>query len=134
MKVFFDTNVLISAFITRGLCNEIVEDIIARYQLLTGELVIDEFERVLTRKFNFDKDLIDLTIEYIRTFDIAPTPIDHLPFEGLDEMDALILTSAVHAKADLFVTGDSDFLSLQKETHGIKTLSPRELWKMLKLI
>jgi putative PIN family toxin of toxin-antitoxin system len=134
MNVFIDTNVLISAFITRGLCAEIVQNIIAKHRLLTGELVIDEFERVLTRKFTFDKDLIDLTVKYIRTFEIAPTPVDHLPFEGLNEMDALILTSAILAKADLFVTGDSDFLKLQKENHGIKILSPRELWRMLQSI
>ena len=133
MKVFFDTNVLISAFITRGLCNEIVQDIIARHHPQTGELVIDEYERVLKRNFSLNPELIDATIEYIRTFDIAQTPLDHLPFEGLNEMDALILTSAIHAKAEVFVTGDSDFLKLQKETHGIKILSPRDLWKMLQV-
>ena len=134
MKVFIDTNVLISAFITRGLCAEIVEDLIARHHLMTGQLVLDEFEHVLKRKFTFDQDLIDLTIEYLQKFNIAAAPTNHLPFDGLDEMDALILTSAIHANAEYFVTGDSDFLMLAKETTELKIVSPREFWMILQTI
>ena len=134
MKIFFDTNVLISAFTTRGLCAEIVEGVIARHHLLVGELVLDEFEYVLTDKFAFDQELLQVTIDYLRTFTIVPVPKDYSAIDELDENDTLILQSAISASADLFVTGDSDFLRLQKKTHDIKILSPRDLWKMLQVI
>ncbi len=134
MRVIFDTNVLISAFTTRGLCAEIVEDVIARHHLLVGELVLHEFEYVLTDKFAFDQELLQVTIEYLRTFTIVPVPKDYSAIDELDENDTLILQSAISASADLFVTGDSDFLRLQKETHGIKILSPRDHWKILQVI
>jgi len=51
VKVFPDTNVLTSAFGTRGLCADVVRLILEEYELVTGEVVHEELCRVLRRKF-----------------------------------------------------------------------------------
>ena len=50
MKVFLDTNVLVSGFATRGLCADVIRLVLAEHELLTAEVVLDEVRRVLLRK------------------------------------------------------------------------------------
>lgn len=52
MKIFADSNVLVSAFTARGLCADLLEVILADHQLMTGEFVFNEFELVLVTKLN----------------------------------------------------------------------------------
>tara|TARA_Y100000590_G_C15710915_1_gene1010249 strand:+ start:1307 stop:1432 length:126 start_codon:yes stop_codon:yes gene_type:complete len=40
MKVFLDTNVLVSAFATRGLCADVMRVILTEHELLIGEVVL----------------------------------------------------------------------------------------------
>ena len=42
MRVFLDTNVLASAFGTRGLCADVLRLIMAEHELITGEVVVEE--------------------------------------------------------------------------------------------
>jgi hypothetical protein len=37
VKVFLDTNVLVSAFAARGLCADLLRDVLARHDLVTGD-------------------------------------------------------------------------------------------------
>lgn len=50
MKVFLDTNVLVSGFTTRGLCADLIRLVLAEHELVVGEVVLKELERVLTQK------------------------------------------------------------------------------------
>ena len=47
MRVFLDTNVLVSAFATRGLCADVLRLILAEHTLVTGEVVLRELRRAL---------------------------------------------------------------------------------------
>lgn len=40
MRVFLDTNVLVSAFATRGLCADLMRHVLAEHDLITGEVII----------------------------------------------------------------------------------------------
>jgi hypothetical protein len=51
VRVFPDTNVLASAFGTRGLCADVLRLILADHELVTGEVVIEELRKVLRNKF-----------------------------------------------------------------------------------
>jgi hypothetical protein len=42
VKVFFDTNVLLDAFATRGLCADLFAHVLLEHELLTGEFVLRE--------------------------------------------------------------------------------------------
>lgn len=50
MRVFFDTNVLVSAFLARGLCAVLLRLVLTEYTLVTSEVVLAELSDVLSRK------------------------------------------------------------------------------------
>ena len=53
MKIALDTNVLIAAFIARGVCNDLLEHCVRRHELVTSEFILNEFREKLTGKFKF---------------------------------------------------------------------------------
>jgi predicted nucleic acid-binding protein len=52
VRVFLDTNVLISAFATRGVCADLMRLLMAEHDVLAGEVNLVELRRVLTKRFN----------------------------------------------------------------------------------
>ena len=50
MRVFLDTNVLVSAFASRGLCVEVLELVLLDHDLLLGQNVLRELEKALRQK------------------------------------------------------------------------------------
>ncbi|MGH7419878.1 MAG: PIN domain-containing protein, partial [Candidatus Rokuibacteriota bacterium] len=74
MKVFFDTNVLISAFTTRGLSADLLRIVLAEHELLTGEVNLTEFRRVLRQRFRVPPPAIEVAEEQLRAHTIIPKP------------------------------------------------------------
>jgi putative PIN family toxin of toxin-antitoxin system len=54
MRVVLDTNVLIAAFITHGLCSTLLEHCFQLHELVTSEFILSEFREKLIKKFQFD--------------------------------------------------------------------------------
>jgi len=131
MRIFADTNVLVSAFTARGLCADLFEVILADHQLVTGEYVLRELKRVLENKLNVPPDKVDTTIQFLRKYHIEPIPDEPSQIEVRDEDDRWVLESALKAKADILVTGDKDLLDISKEVPQIKIISPRGIWELL---
>ena len=50
MKIFLDTNVLVSSFITRGLCADLFRIIVAEHELILSDYILTELETVLDQK------------------------------------------------------------------------------------
>jgi predicted nucleic acid-binding protein len=50
VRVFLDTNVLVSAFASRGLCAEVLELVLLDHDLILGRNVVREFEKGVARK------------------------------------------------------------------------------------
>ena len=50
MRVFLDTNVLVAAYATHGLCEDVFRVLLAEHELVVSETVLAEFERVLGQK------------------------------------------------------------------------------------
>jgi predicted nucleic acid-binding protein len=42
VRVFFDTNVLVSAFLARGLCADLLRLVLTEHTLVTSEVVLDD--------------------------------------------------------------------------------------------
>ncbi|WP_370655542.1 PIN domain-containing protein [Candidatus Binatus sp.] len=78
MRVFFDTNVLVSAFATRGLCRDLVARVIREHELLTSEVVIKEVRRLLKRKLKVNDVTIEETEAFLRNFHVE-TRTEDLP-------------------------------------------------------
>ena len=59
MKVFFDTNVLIAAFATQGLCADLFAHVLLEHGLVVGEVVLTELRTTLRTKLKLPKKTID---------------------------------------------------------------------------
>ncbi len=131
MKVFLDTNVLASAFATRGLCADLFRAVLAEEELVVGEVVLRELERVLRDHFRVPKDVTADILTMLRDFPVSPLPRE-LPNVSLrDKDDIPVLASAIASGADILVTGDKDLLSLRAKL-PLRILSPRQLWEVLR--
>ena len=131
MKIFADTNVLISAFTARGLCADLLEVILADHQLMTGELVLRELERVLATKLKVPQEKVADVLQFLRKHHTEPIPDKPSQIIVDDEDDRWVLESAIRAKADILVTGDIDLLDISKEVTQLKIISPRGFWELL---
>jgi len=59
MKIFFDTNVLIAAFIARGTCSDLLEHCLVEHKIYISLWVLDELYEKLVMKFRFPKAKVD---------------------------------------------------------------------------
>ena len=108
MRVFLDTNVLVSAFATRGLCADLLRHILAEHDLITGEVIIVELRRVLRDRIKVPGPMITAIEQLLRDQIVVPKPSEPHPLPIRDPDDRWVLASAVAGKADVIVTGDSD--------------------------
>jgi predicted nucleic acid-binding protein len=130
VKVFLDTNVLASAFGTRGLCADVLRLILTEHELVTGEVAIEELRRVLRRKFGVPADTMREIESLLREYHVEPKP-RQLPDLKLSEPnDLLIVGSALKAKAEILVTGDQEMLDIEEKPAGLRIMSPREFWTL----
>ena len=130
MKVFLDTNVVVSAVATRGLCADLFQAILAEHELVLGETVLGEIRRVLSRKIRVPRDTIDELEAHLRAHATIAKTAAARGVKGLDAADAAVLVEAVAGGADVLVSGDQDLLTLQDPP--IKIVSPRGLWDVLR--
>lgn len=131
MKVFLDTNVLVSAFAARGLCADLMRVLLVEHQILTGEVNLAELHRVLSERIGATADEIARVDAVVRDQTIVPMPSALHPIEVRDPDDAWVLASAVAGGADLLVTGDQDLLVLG-ERAPVPIVTPREAWVRLR--
>jgi len=131
VKVFLDTNVLISAFAARGLCADLMRLLLAEHEVLTGEVNLTELRRVLVQRFKAPKAQADLVEDLLRDQTVVPKPAVLLSLKVRDPDDAWVLASAVSGAAELLVTGDQDLLVLADRA-PLPILTPREAWERLR--
>jgi putative PIN family toxin of toxin-antitoxin system len=131
VRVFLDTNVLVGAFATRGLCADLLRDILARHELITGEVVLEELQGVLTRRIGVPAAVAEEIDGYLRGNEVVPRPSAHLGLGLRDPDDEWIVASAAVASAHLLVTGDADILAAGLDL-PVRALTPRESWKVLR--
>ena len=130
MRVFFDTNVLVSAFLARGLCADLLRLVLSEHTLVSSEVVLDELRAVLGRKTRMTAAQIEAIERLIRDQPVAPRPQRILGLGLVDPDDEWVLASAVLAAADGFVTGDQGVLACP--TPPLPLFNPRACWEHLR--
>ena len=131
MRVFLDTNVLVSAFAARGLCADLLRLVLGDHALLTGAVNLVELRRVLTERLAAPPEVIALVERALSLAEIVPTPSEVLPIDVRDADDAWVLASAVAGDAAMLVTGDQDLLVLGAAA-PLPIVTPREAWIRLR--
>ncbi|MCA9763660.1 MAG: putative toxin-antitoxin system toxin component, PIN family [Gemmatimonadetes bacterium] len=131
MKVSLDTNVLVSAFGTRGLCADILHVVLAEHELIIGEAVLTETRRVLTTKFGVPTATVDEVDALLRQQSRVVTNAPRVGMRLRDADDVLILSEAVAGGAEVLVTGDRDLLAVAGKA-PLAIVTPRGFWEMVR--
>lgn len=131
MKVFFDTNVVLAAFATRGLCADLFAHVLVEHELLIGETVIRELRSTLRIKLKLSRTAIDEIEALLRDQVVVSTPKEHLGLGISDADDEWIVAEAMAGGADVLVTGDAALQKLRKRG-PLRIVSPRGLWETLR--
>lgn len=128
MKVFLDTNVVVSALATRGLCADLYERLLIGHEIVIGEPVIIEVLDILQRKFRANSELLIKVEAELRLLRVIPAQAvaPALPIRDVD--DPWIIACALKAEVDCFVTGDAELLALER-VGNLPVISPRVCWE-----
>jgi putative PIN family toxin of toxin-antitoxin system len=130
VKVFLDTNVLVAAFATRGLCADVVRLTLAGHEMIVSETVLVELARALRQKIGLPDREARSVVSFVRQeATLAPEASGQSTVR--DPKDAPILAAAVACGADVLVTGDRELLELDQPV-GIRIVSPRGFWQLVK--
>ena len=129
MRVFLDTNVLVSAFATRGLCADVFRLVLAEHTLVTGEVVLRELSRALKSRIRLPRSRMDEIVSFLREYEVVPKPKAPSSIPIRDEDDRWVLASAIAGAADVLISGDRDLLDVAEKA-PLKILDPRGFWRL----
>lgn len=127
MRVFLDTNVIVSAVATRGLCADVFRLILAEHELVVGEVVLDEVRKVLQGRFKLPPERVAEVEDLLRDYEVVARPKAADPVMVRDAADRWVLASARAAGVDAWVTGDADLLDVADEV-PFRVFTPRDFW------
>ena len=132
MQVFLDTNVLLSAIISNGLCADLLKalkntqpDIFDRAICFICQRVLLELKEHLPTKFKWSAlDTEAAITAFSDEYTLAPPAYTTVPCKDAD--DGWILADAQLAGCDYFITGDKEVLSLYS-VGSMRVCTPREM-------
>jgi len=126
LRALFDTNVIISAFLTEGLCLKLLlRANKGEFELWTCPFILNEFEKKLKTQFVFSKAENEEATMLIKEISLIANPDRTIEGVCRDADDDAVLACATNAQVDYIVTGDKDLLVI-REYEGIKIISPRD--------
>jgi putative PIN family toxin of toxin-antitoxin system len=131
MKVFLDTNVLVSAVATRGLCADVIREILVSHQLVVSGQLIAELKNILHTMIGIPQKIISDFVALVMQDSILSENTELINIDIKDKDDIIILSTALHGNAELFVTGDKALLEMGK-IQSMRIISPRKFWEILK--
>lgn len=131
MRVFLDTNVLVAAFATRGLCEDVLKTVLSRHAWVSGEPVMSELERILTAKLKMPRSQARAVVTFVRDQADVTDPSEPSTWPAADPDDRWIVAAALQGGADVLVTGDRALLE-DRSNAPLPVLSPRDFWESLR--
>jgi putative PIN family toxin of toxin-antitoxin system len=131
VRVAFDTNVLVSAVATRGICADLFNLVLAEHQLVIGETVLTEVQRVLRQKMRIPDDVIAEFEALLKAEAQIVPKAKTTSIAVRDKSDMAVLAEAISGKAQVLVTGDKDLLEITAKV-PLDILQPRGLWERLR--
>jgi uncharacterized protein len=127
VRLVLDANVLIAAFVARGVCAELLEYCVREHEVVTSAPILEEVRRNLVGKVKVTRAQADQTVRLLRTRLEVVEPVALESQVSRDPDDDLVLGTALAGRRDALVTGDKDLLDLVAH-RGIAIVSPRGFW------
>jgi uncharacterized protein len=133
VKLVLDSNVILAAFATRGLCEAVMSLCLEFHTLILSDYIAQEVHRRLQSKFKYPLKDSDEIIVFLRQHAELVNPAA-LPSDICrDPRDVPIIGTAVAGRADVIVTGDDDLLVL-KNYADILIINPRTCYEKLRVM
>jgi putative PIN family toxin of toxin-antitoxin system len=130
VRIVLDTNVLVSALITKGTPPDLLYQAwdAGTFQLVTSTEQLDELKRVIEYRKLLPYITPDEAEALLETLGAAAVVVKGIPDvdSSPDPDDNVILATAIAGKADLLVTGDKSGLLALKTIHGIPIVTPKD--------
>jgi putative PIN family toxin of toxin-antitoxin system len=127
VKIVFDTNVILSSFLTEGIAHRIFYHSLINHKIYISDFIKGELSKILVKKFNVKANDLAEFVTFINTNLIQEKPDNKIPDVCRDVKDNQILQLAEYVNADVIITGDKDLLVLRKHNKTIIT-SPRDFF------
>ena len=127
MRVVFDSNVLVAAFATHGVCHELFEYCLRNTTIVCSDFIAAEVERILVTKIKTPAKTASEIIHYIKSQTEWVTPENQVTENLRDPDDQMIIATALFGEADFLITGDKDLLVLKQVKRTLMIL-PRDFW------
>jgi uncharacterized protein len=125
MRLVLDTNVLIAALITRGVCADLLEHCVLRHTIISSEVILSELRKHLAGKFKYSAEEADEAVDLLRSQMEIVVPRELEEPVCRDRDDDWILGTAIAGDVECIVTGDKDILIIG-HYRGIETVSPSD--------
>ena len=130
MRVFLDTNILVSAFAARGLCADLFEVVLLEHEQILGRSVLRELSKALQQKVKLPAKDTTALVAFLTDEATHLVESSDPVTAAVDPDDAIVLGDAIIGRAEAFVTGDAKILGLGH--HGdLRIVSPRAFWDLL---
>jgi len=130
VRVFLDTNVLVSAFASRGLCADLFELVLLEHELVLGRNVLRELSKALRGKVKLSTARMSEIVDFVSGESVQVVDKAVPAQAEVDADDAIVLGEALAGQAEIFVTGDAALLELGS-IEGLLVVSPRSFWEIL---
>ncbi len=131
MRVVLDTNVLLAAIATHGLCQALVTLVFRDHMVILSEHILGEVAKHYRGKFKATKRQADAAVAMLRANGEIVEPVT-VPLGTVRDKDDLpVLGTAVAGSAAVLVTGDQELLVLGL-FRGVAILSPRDFYERLR--
>ena len=129
MKIVIDSNVYLSAFLTQGLSNRVLDICIDKHEIFISPWIIAELQQKLKKKFKVKQPDLNKFLNFIRSIAKTIEPRGDIPDISRDKDDNNILFLAEYTESDLIITGDKDLLILKKHRKTV-IINPRDYMEM----
>ena len=131
MRLLLDSNVIVAAFATRGICGAVFEYCIENHEVVVSPEILGEVEQALVRKVRAPRAVAKDIVEYLRS-ETEEVSAVHIPKSACrDSNDLPVLGAAVAGRCKYIISGDADLQSI-RGYRGIKIVSPRAFWQEMK--
>ena len=128
MRLLLDTNVLVAAFVARGVCSELLEHCVRHHVVISSRRPLHDLRDVLTRKFH--QRAVDArgAIRLLgETFTlVTPEALESPVYRDPD--DDVVLATAMAGRCAAIISGDQDLLVLDP-FNAIRVLASSTFWK-----